>query len=277
MKKLLAFLNNMDARAWRTVWVSLALLAGVGALTLLWRTGFGGVTEAFEPWLETLRGSWWALPVTVLLFTATSFVMAPAIGLNAVCIIAFGPWLGSVYAMAGTLIACTVHFYIGQSRGPALVQRYGGNTVQRLSRFIERNVFMASAIIRNVPTAPPIIVNMAFGASRVKFAPFLAGAAVGSAPKIAVVAIFGEAIGRALSGGVGIAAFLVIAVIGVWLTFSLAARKAVHEGEQEGDNAETGASGSERPRGDAEPRGDVGGDAGGRRDPVAGRAPEDRA
>jgi uncharacterized membrane protein YdjX (TVP38/TMEM64 family) len=246
MRKLLAFLNNMDARAWRTVWVTLALLAGVGAMTLLWKTGFLGLADSLEPWLETLRGSWWALPVTILLFTATSFVMAPAFLLAGICIIAFGPWLGSVYAMAGTLVACAVHFYIGYSRGPALVERYGGNTFQRLSRFMGRKVFMASAIIRNVPTAPPIIVNMAFGASRVKFWPFIAGAAVGSAPKIAVVAIFGEAIARALNGGVAIAAGLGVVVIGVWLTFSLIARRAVRDeklGEPAGEAAPAEASG----------------------------------
>ena len=45
MKKLLAFLNNMDARAWRTAWVSLALLVGVGALIVLGKSGILGISE----------------------------------------------------------------------------------------------------------------------------------------------------------------------------------------------------------------------------------------
>ena len=35
MNKIAAFLNNMDARAWRTIWVSLALLGGVGVMLIL--------------------------------------------------------------------------------------------------------------------------------------------------------------------------------------------------------------------------------------------------
>jgi uncharacterized membrane protein YdjX (TVP38/TMEM64 family) len=244
MRKILAFLNNMDARAWRTIWVSLALLAGVGGLILIGKTRLFGIADMIEPWLETVRDSGWALPTTVLVFVATSFIGAPAIMLNAACVLAFGPWLGSVYAMVGTVVSCAVHFYIGRWRGAELMKRYGGNTVHRLARFIGRNDFMASAIVRNVPTAPPIVVNIAFGASHANFWRFIAGAAVGSVPKIAVVAIFGQAIAEALSGGVAVAALIVFAVVSAWLMFTLAARRAVREGKPddplEGEASEAG-------------------------------------
>jgi uncharacterized membrane protein YdjX (TVP38/TMEM64 family) len=282
MRKLLAFLNNMDARAWRTVWVSLALLAGVAVLILLGKSDLLGLASTIEPWLETLRDNGWAFPATVLVFVATSFVGAPAIMLNAACVLAFGPVMGSLYAMAGTVASCTVHFWIGRWGGPQLVQRYGGDTVKRMARFIGRNDFMASAIVRSVPTAPPIVVNLAFGASHANFWRFIAGAAVGSVPKIAVVAIFGQAIAEALNGGVLIAAVIGFAVISAWLTFSLMARKAVR-GEKDGETSQANRdAGSERPNsegagpqgigGHAQSRKDISGDAGGSRDSVAGDA-----
>jgi uncharacterized membrane protein YdjX (TVP38/TMEM64 family) len=278
MNKLLAFLNNMDARAWRTVWVTLALLAGVGVLIALGKSDILGLAKTIEPWLETLRDNGWAFPATVLVFVATSFVGAPAFMLNAACVLAFGPVMGSIYAMAGTVAACTLHFWIGRWGGPNLMQRYGGDTVNRMARFIGKNDFLASAIVRSVPTAPPIVVNLAFGASRANYWRFIAGAAVGSVPKIAVVAIFGQAIAEAFNGGVFIAAIIGFAVIGAWLTFSLMARKAVR-GEKD-DEAQTleaaNDGGPEGAGGHAQSRQDVGGDTGGGRDPVAGHAPERR-
>lgn len=250
MRKLLTFLNNMDARAWRTVWVSLALLAGVAVLIVLGKSDLLGLATTIEPWLETLRDNGWALPATVLIFMATSFVGAPAIMLNAACVLAFGPVMGSLYAMAGTVAACTAHFWLGRWGGPKLLERYGGGTVQRMARFIGRNDFVASAIVRSVPTAPPIVVNLAFGAARANYWRFIAGAAVGSVPKIAVVAIFGEAIAQAFNGGVLVAAVIAFAVISAWLSFSLMARKAVRGDTPDGSEpaqaeaqAEVGQSG----------------------------------
>ena len=55
MQKLLAFLNNADARAWRTIVVSVALLAIVVAMIVLGKTGILGISDNIEIWLEGLR------------------------------------------------------------------------------------------------------------------------------------------------------------------------------------------------------------------------------
>jgi uncharacterized membrane protein YdjX (TVP38/TMEM64 family) len=277
MQKFLAFLNNMDARAWRTVWVSLALFGGVGVMIVLGKTGALGFAADFETSLQGLRDSSWALPATILVFIATSFLAAPQFLLAAACVIAFGPWLGSLYAMLGTVVASWLHFYIGRWGGRELVERYGGRRVNRLSRFMGRNDFMASTIVRNVPTAPAIVVNMAFGASKANFWRYLAGVTVGSIPKIALVAIFGQSILSAMGGGVMLAVGGVIAVLGIWITVALAARKAVQgEGDETAEVAEAGDSGHKGAGGDAQPRQGVSRAAGGRRDHVAGNPPEDR-
>jgi uncharacterized membrane protein YdjX (TVP38/TMEM64 family) len=240
MKKFLAFLNNMDARAWRTVWVSLALLGGVGVLLVLGQTGVLGSAEDVQVFLQSLRDSPWtlALPGAVAGIVVTSFVGFPQFMLAGACVLAFGPLTGSVYALIGAVIASWIHFYIGRFGGAKLVERYGGNMLNRMSRFISRNDFIASAIVRNVPTGPPIIVNMAFGASNAKFWHFIAGAAVGSIPKILVVALLGQSLLSAISGAVGLAIGGVLAVVGTWIAIALAARKAVHKDDEPGDGGE---------------------------------------
>jgi uncharacterized membrane protein YdjX (TVP38/TMEM64 family) len=239
MQKFLAFLNNMDARAWRTVWVSLALLAGVGVIIVVGRTGVLGISKDFEPWLESLREGPWGLPATIILFTLTSFVAAPQFALAAACVVAFGPALGFTYAMVGTVVSSWVHFYMGRFGGVTLVERYGGNTVNRLSRFIGRNDFAASTIVRNVPVAPAIVVNMAFGASHAKFWRFIAGVIVGSIPKIGIVALLGQSVLSAMGGGVILGLGIGATVIGIWVTMAVMARRAVR-GENEAENGEEG-------------------------------------
>ena len=246
MNKIAAFLNNMDARAWRTVWVSLALLGGVGVLMILGKSGAFGFADHIDEQLAGLRNSPWGLPATILVFILTAFIAAPQFVLMAACIVAFGPWLGSVYAMAGQMTSAWLHFYMGRWGGRELVDRYGGNTVSRLSAFIGRNDFLASMIVRSVPTAPAIVVNMAFGASKANVWRVMAGCFIGSIPKTLIVALLGQSVMSAMGGGIVLAVGGVIAVVGIWIVVALAARKAVQgepdlkaEGEAQASPNET--------------------------------------
>lgn len=225
MSKLGAFLNNMDVRAWRTIWVSLALLAGVIAIVVI--GSVTGIADHMDEQLIGLRNGPWGLPMTILLFLITSFLGAPQFALFGVCVVAFGPWLGCLYAMVGTVVSAWVHFYMGRFGGAKLVERYGGNTMNRLSRFIGRNDFLASLIVRSVPTAPAVVVNMAFGASQAKFWRYTAGVIVGSIPKILIVALLGQSVLQAMGGGLMLAIGGVITVVAIWISVALAARRAV--------------------------------------------------
>lgn len=243
MNKLAAFLNNMDSRAWRTVWVSLALLAGVIALVVV--ASATGFADHMDEELVALRNGPWGLPMTILMFIVTSFLAAPQFVLFAACVVAFGPWLGCTYAMAGTVVSAWIHFYLGRWGGADLVRRYGGDTVNRLSAFIGRNDFLASLIVRSVPTAPAVVVNMAFGASQAGFWRYTAGVIVGSIPKILIVALLGQSVLSAMAGGIAMAVGGVIAVAAVWISVALAARRAVR-GEPALRKPEAAQPGSEQ-------------------------------
>lgn len=227
MSKLGAFVNNMDARAWRTIWVSLALLGGVVVVAVI--GAVTGIGDHLDQQLVGLRNGPWGLPMTILLFIVTSFLAAPQFVLFAAAVVAFGPWLGCTYAMVGTIVSAWIHFVIGRFGGAKLVERYGGNTINRLSRFIGRNDFLASLIVRSVPTAPAVIVNMAFGASQANFWRYTAGVIVGSIPKILIVALLGQSVLSAMGGGIALAVGGVITVVAIWISVALAARRAVNE------------------------------------------------
>jgi uncharacterized membrane protein YdjX (TVP38/TMEM64 family) len=96
--------------------------------------------------------------------------------------------------------------------------------VNRLSRFVGRNAFVGSFIIRNVPSAPFIVVNMAFGVSRARFASFILGCALGVLPKTALVAFFGGSFMTAVEGD-GVWTSVILAAVGVgWLALMLIMR-----------------------------------------------------
>jgi uncharacterized membrane protein YdjX (TVP38/TMEM64 family) len=207
--------------------VSLALLGAVVVVAVI--GAVTGIGDHLDQQLMGLRNGPWGLPMTVLLFIVTSFLAAPQFVLFAAAVVAFGPWLGCAYAMIGTIVAAWIHFIIGRLGGAKLVERYGGNTINRLSRFIGRNDFLASLIVRSVPTAPAVIVNMAFGASQANFWRYTAGVIVGSIPKILIVALLGQSVLSAMGGGIALAVGGVITVVAIWISVALAARRAVND------------------------------------------------
>ncbi|MEZ5947563.1 MAG: hypothetical protein R3C04_12070, partial [Hyphomonas sp.] len=74
-----------------------------------------------------------------------------------------------------------------------------------------------SAVVRNVPTGPFLLVNMAFGVSRAGFWPYLAGMAVGALPKIILVAFAGRGLMAALQGNMVTAIVLSLASVGIYV------------------------------------------------------------
>ncbi len=80
-----------------------------------------------------------------------------------------------------------------------------------------KNALAASFLVRFVPTAPFVVVNMAFGAARVNFWPYIAGLTAGVLPKTAIIAFAGDGIMDALEGNLGAAALMGAAAIALWL------------------------------------------------------------
>lgn len=223
--RLPPFLFSMDTRAWRAVLVTAALFAGVLAVFLFGKTALGVETEReLQRWLGGFSDTPWGLPVVVLLFTAAAFVGAPQFILIAACVVAFGPWVGFLYSWIATVVSAAVTFGVGRAMGARSLERFGGATLNRLSKFVGRNAFVGSFIIRNVPSAPFIVVNMAFGVSGARFASFLAGCALGVLPKTALVAFFGGSFFTAVRGD-GVWTSAILAGVGAaWLCLMLAAR-----------------------------------------------------
>src|SRR5579863_8986695 len=105
MRRLVAFLTNMDAKAIRSLGVSFALFGGVGLVFLLLAPALGLTGKAgVERWLTLAQGPW-ALLAAVAAFAALAFLGAPQVVLIAAAAVVFGPVRGSIYAWIGTFVS----------------------------------------------------------------------------------------------------------------------------------------------------------------------------
>jgi uncharacterized membrane protein YdjX (TVP38/TMEM64 family) len=224
--KLADFANNMDARAWRAVAISVAMVVVVAIMLVIGRLYYGAEIEAFiDSTLGEARRAHWGLPATILVFVLTAYVGAPQIVLIGACVVAFGPEQGFWFAWIATICSGATTYFTGRVASAETQKRFGGATGGRFTRFMGKNGFLASLIVRFVPTAPFIVVNMAFGAARVGFWAFIAGLALGVLPKTAIVAFAGDGIMDALEGKLGSAALMGALAIALWIVVVVIVRR----------------------------------------------------
>ena len=219
------FLSNMDARAWRTLAVSFVLFGGVGLVFLFGAQVLGFDGEAtVERWLGAASGVW-ALPVAVVAFAALAFIGVPQFMLIAAAVVAFGPVTGFTYSWIGTMVSSLVGFYLGRVAGARVLERFSGEGVRRFMKLIGRNGFVASLIVRLVPSAPFIVVNMAAGVTPMRVTHFVAGTAIGIIPKIVLTAFAGASIIQVLKGEIGRNAVWLALIAALWLVIGWFARR----------------------------------------------------
>ena len=232
MRWIIDFLSNMEARRWRAVLATALLLGAMIALFAVGKSQLGLEAEGrLEDWLVGFRQGPWGLAAAIVVFTLAAFFAAPQFILIAACVVAFGPWFGFLYSWIATVVSAGVTYWLGRGPTARLLARHGGKTVGRLTRFVGKNAFYASFMIRNVPSAPFIVVNMAFGAARASFPGFLAGCALGVLPKTALVAFFGGSFMTAVSGD-GIWTSAILAGVALaWLALMLVVRELVKRRE----------------------------------------------
>lgn len=226
MRRLFAFLSNMDAKAWRALLVSFVLFGGVGLVFLFGAQalGFGGEATV-ERWLAAASGPW-ALPVAVAAFAALAFLGVPQFMLIAAAVVAFGPWAGFVYSWIGTMVSSLVGFYLGRIAGAKALSAFSGEGLRQFMALVGRNGFFASLIVRLVPSAPFIVVNMAAGVTPMRVLDFTVGTGLGIIPKIALTCFAGGSLARVMRGEGGAKSIAAIAgVLVVWLGIGWFARK----------------------------------------------------
>ena len=100
----------------------------------------------------------------------------------------FGPWLGTVYALAGGELSALALFGAGQTLGRGTVRRIAGNRVNRISRKLSERGVLTMITLRIVPIAPFSVINVVAGVSDIRFRDFAIGNFIGMVPGVLAIA-----------------------------------------------------------------------------------------
>jgi len=170
--------------------VCLLLVAGLAAAWKWTVLGEWLAPERLSDMLEPYRSSWLGLPLVVLGFVVAELVLFPVLVLIFVTGLAFGPWLGTAYALAGAVVSALPPYFLGRALGRKRVERFGGAALVRLDGILRRRGVIAVFLVRKIP-APYSAVNVACGASGVALPDFVLGTALGMIEGIILITVVG--------------------------------------------------------------------------------------
>jgi phosphatidylserine/phosphatidylglycerophosphate/cardiolipin synthase-like enzyme/uncharacterized membrane protein YdjX (TVP38/TMEM64 family) len=184
-------------------WIAFGLIALVAAFWGYWAVS--GAQDGFNPraLLDRLRelaahplAPFAALPAFVL----GSLVIAPVVGMIAVCALLFPPWIAAATALTGTLLATVSNHWVGGHFGQFILNRVPDAIENKIRGLAEASDVWSLASLRLIPIAPFTVVNVVVGASGVRLRDFLLGTLIAMGPGIVLICLSVDRARAALSG-----------------------------------------------------------------------------
>lgn len=193
-------------------------------LVALWRyTPLSELTDpdALKGMLESLGGGVWLPLVILAAYLLGGLVVFPITVLIAVTGLIFPPLQAFGYALAFSMASAGVTFAVGRKAGTQPLRNLLGARVNRVSRALAKRGVLSVAALRMLPVAPFTFINLAAGASHVKFVDFMGGTLLGMAPGILVITLLGHQLGEMLTDPKPMDILLFCAFVVAWLAVSL--------------------------------------------------------
>jgi len=162
LRSLGRLLNEMDARAMTSLFVSLILLAFVCTMFVFGQQWMELRDEdAITNIMSHAATSPWALFGVISVFSLLALTGFPQILMITATVITFGVFQGALYSWIATMCSASLTFAFGHILGGSWVRKFGGARVHSTMGFLAHHGVLASGLIRVVPSAPFIVVNAA--------------------------------------------------------------------------------------------------------------------
>lgn len=200
----------------RSLLVAGGLVALVAVLALAWRytpltsivtaENVIGVAESFSRY-------WWAPLLMVMAYTPASMVMFPRPLITMAAVVVFGPWEGFMYAMTGVVLAGTAGYAAGRLVHRDTVRRLAGPRLHRLTGVLQRRGLIGVTLVRLVPIAPYLVVNIVMGAMRIRLHHFVLGTFFGMLPGGLAATVLSDQVAVALMNPSRVNLWLVAAAV----------------------------------------------------------------
>jgi uncharacterized membrane protein YdjX (TVP38/TMEM64 family) len=194
------------------------LLAGVGAALVLDLQSVGTVRS----WVDDAGIT--GLAALVLGYALVLLAPVPRSALSLLVGVVAGFWTGAAIAFTGGLLAALAAFGLSRTLGRSAVLRLAGPRLTRVDDAVSDRGFVAVLTGRLLPVVPFVVTSYGAGLTGVRFAPYLAGTALGLVPSTVVQVGIGASAGFVVDSASAAvlaplaAAVLVAAVVGsvVW-------------------------------------------------------------
>ncbi len=201
----------------------LAIVVVVAAAAAAWR--YTPLSEYITAqrvtgWARAIRGWSWAPLVVILLYTPAAFVMFPRPVLTLLTVIAFGPWLGFAYGMAGIILSALATYYAGRLLPDKTVQRLAGDKLDGVVKALKRHGLMAMLAVRIIPVAPFAVEGIIAGAVSIRVWEYTLGTFLGMLPGVLATSVFGGQLAAALEDPSTINWWIVAAVIAAMIALT---------------------------------------------------------
>jgi phospholipase D1/2 len=224
------------ARSKKLVW-SLAVGALLLiAIALLWK--FTPAREFLQPErmarrLETIEKFRWAPFIFVGAYLVGGLVMFPVTVLGAVSAIVFPPYKAVMVSFTGVMLSAALHHVLGARFIRGRAQKALGSTMKKLDSALTDRGVVTIAAIRMIPIAPFTLVNLAAGGLGVGLRDYLLGTALGLAPSITMICIFGRQVRAFWRDPSGTGVLLIVVVCVAWLGMAVGLQRLIahHKGQ----------------------------------------------
>ncbi len=137
-------------------------------------------------------------PIASILLNVAQAVLAPIPGFVVPFVngAVFGTWWGMLITWVGGVAAASTCFWIARTFGKRFAERICSQfkIAGEINRKLERHAFVAIIMARLVPGVPFDFLSYFVGLTRVRFVPFAAATAIGSAPHAYLYAFMGNSL-----------------------------------------------------------------------------------
>jgi len=200
------------------------------ALPFAWQfTGLAGYADAdaLREVLAVAIDSPLAPLLVVGCFVLGGLIAFPVVVLILVTAALFGPWLGMAYAAAGVAASAAVFYAAGARLGSDYLKRLAGNRWSKLRGWLQRRELLAVVALRVVPMAPFTLVNLAIGASGIRFVDFALGTLIGMGPGLVAMCFVGSRLADIFENPTLYHAAWLLVGAAMWVGAALGAQKLV--------------------------------------------------
>lgn len=176
-------------------------------------------------WAKRIRQMPGAAILLVGSYTVGAAIMFPRPLLTLTTVIAFGPWLGTLYCALGVMIAAMVFYAAGRYGSKDWVAKLAGNKTEALGKLMRTHGVAAIFALNMVPAPPFIVQGLMAGALRVPALHYMLGSFFGMLPTVVGWAFFGRQIAASLEEGEGISLWAVALVAVAMVAISIVVRR----------------------------------------------------